>query len=208
MAEAWLAAFASSPFLLPLLYLLVVGDAFLVVLPSESVVVALAALSVATGQPSLLLVVPVAAAGAVTGDFLCFMIGRRVGLDRWRWQRRGWIALAIARARRTILTRTAVLIITARYVPFARIAVNLTAGSAGVPVRRFLPLSAAAGTGWALYNTAIGAFFGAILPTAPIVAIVCSIIVAVGVGLVIDAVINRRAARLARDTAAETVPQE
>ena len=41
---------ASSPWLYPLVFALVVGDAFLVVLPSETVVVALGALAGATGS--------------------------------------------------------------------------------------------------------------------------------------------------------------
>ena len=78
----------SSPWLLPALLALVVGDAFLVVLPSETLVVALGAAWAATGSPALAPVVLVTAVGAIIGDALCFAIGRRVGLDRWRWQRR------------------------------------------------------------------------------------------------------------------------
>lgn len=183
---------ASSPWLLPALLALVIGDAFLVVLPSETVVVALAALSGATGTPSLALVVPVAALGAVVGDSLCFAIGRAVGHDRWKWQRGPRIAAAIARARVAVLDRPAVLIFTARYIPFARIAVNLSAGATGMDYRRFLPLSIAAGTGWALYNTAIGLFFGRLLSATPLLAILVSVVVAVSLGLVVDLIARRR----------------
>ncbi len=76
----------------PALFALVVGDAFLVVLPSETAVVALGALWATTGAPPAARIVPLAAAaGAVVGDGLCYLIGRRVGLDRWRWQREGRI---------------------------------------------------------------------------------------------------------------------
>ena len=169
--DAFLDAFAGSPWLFPALFVLVVGDAFLVVLPSETVVVALGALAGATGAPSLWALIPVAALGAVVGDTLCYLIGRRVGIDRWGWQRRPRISAALSRTRATVLRRTAVLIFTARYIPFARIAVNLSAGAARVSYRRFLPLSAAAGLGWALYNTGIGLIFGTALPSQPILAI-------------------------------------
>jgi membrane protein DedA with SNARE-associated domain len=192
---ASLAALAASPWLLPALFLLVVGDAFLVVLPSETVVVALGALAGATGSPSLAAVIPVAALGAIVGDSLCYLIGRRVGGDRWSWQRRGRIGAALERARKTIRTRPAVLIFTARYIPFARIAVNLSAGAAGLRYPRFLPLSAAAGTGWALYNTAIGAFFGATLRSQPVLAVVLSVVVAVALGVLVDLVAQRLSAR-------------
>ena len=191
MDDSWLTALALSPWLLPALFLLVVGDAFLVVLPSETVVVALAALAGATGSPPLAPIVAVAAAGAIVGDALCFAIGRRAGTHRWRWQRMRPVRAAIDRARHAVLTRPAVLIFTARYVPFARIAVNLTAGASGLPVRRFLPLSAAAGVAWALYNTVVGAFFGAVLAELPLLAVAISVVVAIGLGLAIDTIVAR-----------------
>ncbi|MAT18038.1 MAG: hypothetical protein CMF56_05660 [Leifsonia sp.] len=193
--EPWVLDLASSPWLYPLVFALVVGDAFLVVLPSETVVVALGALAGATGTPWPAVLVPVAAVGAVTGDLLCFLIGRRVGLDRWAWQRRGRVAAALGRAQRTVERRTAVLIFTARYIPFARIAVNLSAGASGIPLGRFLPLSAAAGLGWAIYNVAIGAGFGAALRDQPVLAIVLSVAVAITLGVIADVVIGRLTAR-------------
>ncbi|PZQ88335.1 MAG: hypothetical protein DI534_12860 [Leifsonia xyli] len=192
--DAWLEAVAASPWLLPVLFALVVGDAFLVVLPSETFVVTLGALAAATGQPSLWLVVPVAALGAVVGDSACVAIGRAVGTERWAWQRGPRVGGAIARARRLVLRSPAMLIFTARYIPFARIAVNLSVGAARLPWRRFLPLSALAGTAWALYNVSIGALFGVIFADTPWLAIVVSIPVAIIVGAGIDLIFRRRAA--------------
>lgn len=189
---------AGSAWLYPAVFVLVVGDAFLVVLPSETVVVALGALAGATGQPLLGALIPVAALGAVVGDSLCFLIGSRLGIDRWQWQRRGRIATALARVRETVTTRPAVLIFTARYIPFARIAVNLSAGASGLPWRRFLPLSVAAGTGWAFYNTGVGLLFGAALPSQPVLAVLLSVVVAITLGVLIDLIVNRLTARRTR----------
>jgi len=188
---------AESPWLYAALFGLVVADAFLVILPSETVVVALGALAAATGRPSVLLLMPVAAAGALLGDSLLFLIGRRIGIDRWAWQRRGRIASALARARATVLVRPAVLIFTARYIPYARIGVNLSAGAAGLPARRFLPLAAVAGTSWAIYNLTVGAVFGSALPGSPLLAILLSVIVAIVLGITVDLVVQRVAARRA-----------
>lgn len=186
MDNGWIDALAGSPWLVPAPFALVVGDAFLVVLPSETAVVALGALWATTGAPPLLVVVPAAAAGAVVGDGLCYLMGRRIGLDRWRWQREGRVGAAIDRARRAVHRRTAVLVFTARYVPFARIAVNLAAGAGRVPLRRYLPLSLAAGTAWACYNVAIGALVGSALRGSPLLAIAVSIPIAIALGLVVD----------------------
>lgn len=190
-----LLALASSPWIYPTLFLLVVADAFLVVLPSETVVVALGALAGATGEPAVLLLLPVAAAGAILGDTLCYLIGRRIGIDRWGWQRRGPVAAALARVRKTVLIRPAVLIFTARYIPYARIAVNLSAGAVGLPVRRFLPLTAVAGTAWAVYNLTVGALFGRVMSDTPLLAIGVSVVVAITLGVVIDLVVQRVAGR-------------
>ncbi|MGV3714255.1 DedA family protein [Pseudolysinimonas sp.] len=184
-------AIAASPWIYPALFALVVADAFLVVLPSETVVVALGALAASSGEPSVGLLVPVAALGALVGDTLCYLIGRRIGIDRFAWMRRGRIAAALARARRTVLTRPAVLIFTARYIPYARIAVNLSAGAAGLPARRFLPLAAAAGLAWAIYNLSVGALFGTALPESPLLAIGISVAVAIVLGIAVDLVIQR-----------------
>ncbi|MFE5673346.1 DedA family protein [Agromyces sp. NPDC056523] len=187
MHDAWLDSVIASPWLFPALFALVVGDAFLVVLPSETAVVALGALAGATGEPPLAAVVATAAVGAVAGDLTCYAIGRGVGTERWAWQRRPRVAAAIARVRATVERRTAVLVFTARYIPFARIAVNLAAGAARIPLGRYALLSLAAGIGWALYNTAVGSLVGAAIGDRPFVAIGVSVAVAIALGLTVDA---------------------
>lgn len=186
MDDVWITGLTASPWLLPALFALVVADAFVVVLPSETAVVALGALAASTGSPEAVAIIPVAAAGAVIGDGACYLIGRRIGLDRWRWQRDGRVGAALARARAGVHRRTAVLVFTARYVPFARIAVNLAAGAGRVPLRRYLPLSLGAGIAWAAYNVAIGAVVGSTVGDAPLVAVAISIPVAMVLGLVVD----------------------
>lgn len=191
MSADALAQLAASPWLLPALFALVVGDAFLVVLPSETLVVALGALAATTGHPNPLLVIPVAALGAVLGDLACYGIGRAGGLERWAWQRKPRVAAAIERVRRTVGRRTAVLVFTARYVPFARIAVNLAAGAVRIPLGRYLPLSVAAGLAWAVFNTAMGAVVGAAFADQPLLALAISVPVAILAGLAVDALVRR-----------------
>lgn len=197
MDDAWIAGLAASPWLLPALFGLVVGDAFLVILPSETAVVALGAVSATTGAPAIGAIIPVAAAGAVLGDTLCYLIGRRIGLDRWRWQRVGRVAAALERVREGVHRRTAVLVFTARYVPFARIAVNLAAGAGRVPLRRYLPISFAAGIAWAGFNVGIGAVVGSAFHESPLPAVAISIPVAIVLGLVVDRVVAGLDARRA-----------
>ncbi len=183
--ESALVNAAGEPWAMVVVFGLIVADAFLVVIPSETVVVALGALALSTGTPSLPLLLLVAAAGAITGDTLCYLLGRatrRMRPPRWRP-----LILALDRADKLLEARAATLIITARYIPFARIAVNLTAGARGFPYRRFLPLSALAGAGWACVTALSGAAVGAIVGDAPLIAVAVSIVVAIAVGLGVDA---------------------
>lgn len=191
----WLTDAAASWWVYPALLALVVGDAFVVILPSETAVVALGSLAMSTGRPVLALLLPVAALGAIIGDSLCFAIGRRVHPRRIRLLRGPRGQRALAHAERTMRARAATVILTARYVPFARIAANLTAGSIGLPYRRFLPLSALAGCCWAVYNVAIGSLFGEWLRAYPLAAVAISVVVAIVLGIALDRVIGAVSAR-------------
>ena len=87
------------------------------------------------GRParrSSALLIPVAAVGAVVGR-LPVLPDRTPGRHRplGAGSAAPRIAPALARTRATVLKRPAVLIFTARYIPFARIAVNLSAGRLG-----------------------------------------------------------------------------
>lgn len=189
---------ASSPWIFPLVFALTVFDAFLVIVPSETVVVALGALAASSGNPNLAVLAPVAAAAAVLGDTLTFAVGRAIGTHRPGWMSRGRIAAALDWAGRALDRRAVVVLLTARFVPFGRIAVNLTAGMTGFRYPRFLALTAIAGVCWAVYNIAVGAVFGAVFRQWPLLAVGVSIVVAISLGLVADAISARIAAARSR----------
>jgi len=190
--EELLIEVARSPWALPLLFLLVIGDAFLVVVPGEAAVTAFGALAVSQGEPNLWLVIAVAAVAAVSGDAACYLVGRTIGLERWRWMRTPRVQAAFAWSRARLQRRAALVLFTARFIPFARLAVNLTAGATRVGAPRYLAIAALAALAWAAYQALIGAAVAAVVPGGPVVAVVVSVVVAVGIGLGIDAVLARR----------------
>lgn len=192
MIDDALATLAAGPWVLPLLFGLVFGDAFLIVIPGEAAVTALAALSVLHGQPPIAAVVVVAAVAAFAGDSACYAIGRTVDIDRWRWARRPQVAAWRRWARRRLARSTAAIVFTARFIPFARIAVNLTAGAERLPAVRYLSLSGLAAVAWATYQSFIGAAVARLLPTSPVAAIVISIAVALLLGWGLDTALTRR----------------
>lgn len=170
---------------------LVVGDAFFVVVPGEVAVTALGAVAVTTGSPPLWAVVACAAVAAALGDADCYLIGWSVGTERWRWMRAPRVLRALDWARRRLDGGMATVLFTARFVPFARLAINLVAGASRVQPPRYLALVSLAATGWALYQSAVGAAVATLLPGGPLVAVPVSILLAIGLGALIDLCVRR-----------------
>jgi membrane-associated protein len=187
----WVLALAGSPWVYVVLYAFATIDGFFPPIPSESIVIALAALAASTGEPSLVVLIPVAAAGAFTGDQIAYQIGSRVDLHRLRLFRGRKGRAALVWAENALARRGSSFILAARYIPIGRVAVNMAAGSLRFPRRRFVGLTALAGLSWAAYGTAIGVGTGAWLKGHPVIAVVVGIAVGLVVGLGIDMVLRR-----------------
>lgn len=191
---------AASPWLLLVMFAAAAIDGFFPPVPSETVLVAAAAVSFSSGDVDVILLCAVAAAGAMVGDNIAYAIGRSLGLRRWAWLRRPRVAAALERAGATLQRRGAPLILGARYIPVGRVAVNMSAGALRYPWRRFLPLSAVGGVTWAAYSAGIGMLAGAWLAGNPLVSAALGIAVALLLGVLIervDALRRRRADRVA-----------
>src|SRR5690625_6687610 len=78
--EEWAIALAGSPWVFIITYLLCLIDGFFPPVPSESVVIALAALAVSAGNLNLWLVGITAELGAFSGDQIAYAIGRKLDL--------------------------------------------------------------------------------------------------------------------------------
>lgn len=185
---------AASPWLYLVMFATAVIDGFFPPIPSETVLVAAAAVATSTGETNLWLLCAVAAVGAMIGDNIAYAIGRSVGTTRFAWMRRPRVAAAFSRAQSTLTRSGAPLILGARYIPVGRVAVNMSAGALGYPWRRFLPLSAVAGITWALYSAGIGILAGHWLEDQPLLSAVFGIAFALVIGFAIDrvAAIRRR----------------
>lgn len=185
----------ASPWLYLVLLAVTVIDGFFPPVPSETVLVAAAAVAASTGEGNLLLLGAIAAVGAAIGDNIAFWIGRRIGTERFSWMRRSRVAAAFAHAQRALDRRSATLILGARYIPVGRVAVNMTAGGLRFPWRRFLPLSLIAGLSWSAFSLAIGLLAGAWIKDQPLLSAGLGIVVALVIGIVIDRVAAARRRR-------------
>ncbi len=194
----------ASPWLYVVMFAVAVVDGFFPPVPSETVLVAAAAVAASAGGTNLVLLCAIAAVGAAIGDNIAFTIGRLVGVRRFRWMRRARVAAAFDWASGTLERSGAGLILGARYIPVGRVAVNMTAGALGYPRRRFVPLSVLAGVMWAVYSTVIGLVAGSLVRDNPLLGAAIGIVLALVIGFVIDRVASmRRRRREARERSAE-----
>lgn len=177
---------AGSPLALPLVFVLVVFDAIFPPLPSESVVIALGALSVSTGHPALPLLALAAGLGAFLGDNITYEIGRRIGLDRFAWMRRGWFVRIMTKASAALDHRVSSAVLAARFVPGGRVGVSLVAGAGHIRRSVFRPLTLLSSTCWTAYLLIIGAVAGSWVRDHPALAALAAAGLGLLVGFLID----------------------
>ncbi|MCK6068268.1 MULTISPECIES: DedA family protein [Microbacterium] len=196
---------AASPWVFLVMFATAVIDGVFPPIPSETVLVAAAAVAAASqSYPTIALLCAAAALGAVIGDNLAYALGRGVGTTRFAWMRRPRVAAIFAHAQQGLAHRGAPLILGARYIPVGRVAVNVSAGALGYPWRRFLPLSILAGSTWAIYSAAIGVLAGAWLEGQPLLSAALGVGVAIVIGIVIDRALAARRRRAADAACAES----
>jgi membrane protein DedA with SNARE-associated domain len=186
-----IAGLAANPWALVVLAGVVFADAFLVVVPGEVAVTALGSVAVAQGLPPLWAVILIGGAAAFAGDVCCYLIGRLLHPRSWRVMQRPSLQRALDLAARRLRTHAATAVFTARFIPFGRLAVNLSAGAAMVPALRYLPIAAVAATAWAAFQALIGAAIASIIPGGTVVAVIVSIVIALAVGWTVDVVLAR-----------------
>jgi membrane protein DedA with SNARE-associated domain len=184
-------AAAGQPWVLFLVLACCVIDGFFPPIPSESVVVGLAAVAATADVPNPWVLMLVAALGAFSGDNIAYLIGRRVGTSRWSWMRGPRMQSAFRWAGGELRKRPASLILVARFVPIGRVAVNLTAGVTRYHHLRFVGLTALSAVLWGAYSVGIGLFFGQWFEENHLLGAAIAIVCAVALGIVVDLVINR-----------------
>ncbi|KGN31315.1 hypothetical protein N802_04295 [Knoellia sinensis KCTC 19936] len=162
MVEAlneFIALHAGAGWLVPVLFVFFAVDGVVPPLPSEGVLVGLAAVGASTGAPHWFALFAAGAAGAWVGDNIAYLLGRHARLDRLLERTdRGRRALAWARTR--FERRGALIVIIGRWVPVGRAAVNLTAGATAFSQKRFAALTVVSGGLWAAWSVGLGTLAG------------------------------------------------
>src|SRR4051812_40370715 len=153
----------ASPWLYVIVFAAVTLDGFLPIVPSETLVIGLGALS-ATGRPNLAALAVAAAAGGMAGDRVSYLLGRKAG----RRAARGKLAPARAKAERALLKYGGAAILLGRFLPYGRTATTMTSGSVSLPRDRFRLFSALASAAWAAYAIGLGRLGGATFAHSPL----------------------------------------
>jgi membrane protein DedA with SNARE-associated domain len=136
---------------LPLLFVVVLIESFGVPLPGETALIAFGVLA-SQGHYSIVVVIAVAAAGAIVGDNLGYeFIGRRGGrnlLERWGPLRR-FSERYLPPTERLMKKHGDKVVFFGRFVTVLRYTAAWVAGIAGMPWKKFLFWNAAGGICWA-----------------------------------------------------------
>ena len=166
----------TSPWVYVVIVMVALLDAFLPVVPSETVVVAAGVFAGSLGSPKLIGIVAAATVGAFVGDHISYAIGRGASgrLSKWAAGRH---RARYAWAQRSLEERGGMLLVVARYVPAGRTAMTITMGAVGFPLRRFAAWDLLAASTWAVYGAVLGYVGGAAFEDEPIKG------VALGIGL-------------------------
>lgn len=205
----WILNAASSPWALLAVFILTVVDSVFPPVPSESLAIGLAAIGIATGKPPVWLVALVAAGGAFVGDNIAYLVGRKIGLSRFRWMRKPWFARPMAHAAAALERRVSTAILAGRFIPVGRIGINLVAGASGVSPRMFRRLAALACSIWAIYSVVLGSVAGGWFDDNPMLGTLLAVGLGITLGIVLDLLIALyRRHRRRRAPASATPPQQ
>jgi membrane-associated protein len=166
-------------------------DAGLPVVPSETTLVAAAALA-ASGRLELWLIVLAAAAGAFIGDNVVYLIGRTIGPRLHRSER---LRDKLAWAEKQLDERGGTIVLVSRFIPGGRTATMLGAGALGMRWRRFALYDGAASILWACYGGSIGYLGGSAFEDQPLLGVGVALGLALTLALLVEGWRRRPRAR-------------
>jgi membrane-associated protein len=194
----------------PWFYLIILAgctfDSLVPVVPSETLVIA-GGVAAGLGDLNVGIVIAMAWIGAVTGDHLSYLIGRRA--SPWvlrRAERREKTANRLRWASDQIRTRGGLLLLTARFIPAGRVLLTLSAGITRQRPLWFTTWVVIAVTIWSSYSALLGFVGGQALEDNPNAAYLAAFGFAFAVTGVVEiwrAVRNRRLQRRLSAKAAE-----
>lgn len=176
------------PVFLPLLAILSTADALIPFIPSDPVIATAASWSGITGSPHLWQVFAVASAGAIVGNNLCYLAGRRLSHRIQLVAPRSRFGRALARIKTLMARYGGATIILARYLPYARWVLTLLLGSIGYRWVLFFLFDTIGVIVWAGSLSVVSYLGGLLFHNAPLIGVVVGIVAGTSVGIGIQKV--------------------
>ena len=182
MLDALLDLISGSPWTYLFVFAIGALDAVLPIVPAETAVIAAGVLA-AGGELQIAAIIACAAAGAIVGDNVSYLLGRTVGAPiRRRFLSGATASARLAWAQRQLAERGGSLLIVARFIPGGRTATTLTAGLIPMSWRRFAAYDLLAAAIWACYAALLGYIGGRAFQDEPLTAV----LVALGAALAVS----------------------
>jgi membrane protein DedA with SNARE-associated domain len=168
-------------------------------LPGEIVLVS-ASVAASQGIVDPVLLCVIASGGAILGDSIGYLIGRRHGRSLLAWLGRRapkhFGPKPIAQAERAFARWGAWAVCGGRFIALLRILAGPLAGILGMPYRKFLLANAAGGIAWASVITTVGYVFGLVAERWIRGFSWLALLVTIVIGAVITLYVRRRSARM------------
>jgi membrane-associated protein len=173
-------ALLHSPWLLPVLAVMIALDGPLPVLPSETILMSAAALAFGRHDPAAVLALfSVSVLGSLVGDLLVFWLGRSsrrmIALTEVENGISGWV-------NRHLLARPGFALVGARLVPGGRLVSCAASGRFGLVLRRFLPWTFASSVVWTCYMLLFGLALGPVTGGSPALCLLAGVAMTVLTG--------------------------
>lgn len=188
--ESGILSLVESIWIYPSVFAVSLIDAVIPVVPSESVIIGAASAWQSPSHPNLFFLFVAGVAGAWCGDQTAYFIGTRVDVRNIKIFRRPRVLAALDWAEHALEHRGALYIISARFIPMGRVAVNLTAGALRYPHRRFMAVDAFATSIWAGWGILIGTAAASLLGDNLLLSIAVGITGGVLLGFAVEKVMN------------------
>ncbi len=180
----------------PVIFSVAMLDAFLPIVPSETVAITGGVLA-GSGDLSLPLVILFAATGAIVGDNISYGLGTWLGEHTVKRVFKGEKSRkAFEWAERQLETRGTYLIVIARFIPGGRTAVTFSAGYVhSFRWRSFIVADVVAGVIWGTYTALLGYIGGKSFEDHPTLALLVAFAAAITVTVAIEGVRHLRERR-------------
>lgn len=171
-------------------------DGFFPVVPSDAVLVGSATAwqqsgngFLEWGNPLLWLILLSAIAGGWCGDQIAYLIGSKVDVRKLRIFRNPRGQATLDWTEHALEKRGTAFIIAGRFIPWGRIAVNLSAGALKFPHRRFMGVDLVGVSLWATWSVALGTVAGSIFDDNLLLSIAIGVVGGIALGLLVDKIL-------------------